>query len=79
MATLLEEEEYEFSECAELALRIYYPDTLKFTAPYFNRSMIELQLALIRCHKPIMSPSDRRRAVDTVKQLKFKLTDPNFK
>jgi hypothetical protein len=67
------EEEYEPSACAESAIRAYWPDWLHVGGPLFQYHMLELQLALIECHVPIMYPADRRRAVSTIKTLKHQL------
>ena len=68
-----QQEEYELSECAEAAVDFYWPSTLKPSNPMFERRMIELQIALINCHRHTMYPSDRRRALNTVRELKHKL------
>lgn len=68
-----DEEEYEYSMCAEDAIQLYYPDHLTPSHPLFERYMIELQLALIACKMQIMWPSDKRRALNTVRFLKDKL------
>ena len=63
-------EEYQFSECAEEVIRFRYPDTLTPAHPLFQRRMMELQLDLIECKLPVMMPSDKRRALSTVRWLK---------
>ena len=67
------EEEYEFSVCAEDAIAFYWPDSLQVGTVMFERRMIELQIALLECKRMVMFPSDKRRAVKTVKYLKEKL------
>ena len=67
------EEEYELSVCAEDAVAFYWPDSLAVGTVMFERRMIELQLALLECKRMVMFPSDKRRAVETVKYLKNKL------
>jgi hypothetical protein len=71
--TRYDDDEYEHSECADTALAAYYPDGLTPAHPFFERYMIELQLAFIGCHLSIMSGSDKRRAKATVATLKSKL------
>jgi len=73
MAAYKDEDEYEFSHCVDTAIAAYYPDTLKPAHPFFKRYMIELQLAMIGCHLPIMSGADKQRAKTTVATLKSKL------
>ena len=73
MAAYKDEDEYEFSHCVETAVAAYYPDTLTPAHPFFKRYMIELQLAMLGCHLPIMSGADKRRAKTTVATLKGKL------
>ena len=73
MAAYKDEDEYEFSHCVETAVAAYYPDTLTPAHPFFRRYMIELQLAMLGCHLPIMSGADKRRAKTTVATLKGKL------
>ena len=69
----VEEEEYEFSVCAEDATSFYWPDSLVPGTVMFEKRMIELQIALIECKRMIMYPSDKRRALKTVKMLKEKM------
>ena len=73
MAAYKDEDEYEFSHCVDTAIAAYYPDTLTPAHPFFKRYMIELQLAMLGCHLPIMSGADKRRAKTTVATLKGKL------
>jgi hypothetical protein len=68
-------EEYELSECAEKAVNLHWPKELKPSSPVFERRMIELQLALIKCKTHVMYPSDRRRALNTVKFLRQRLKE----
>ena len=70
-----EEEEYEFSECADKVIAFHYPDTLTPKHPLFETRMIELQLALIECKTPLMFKSDKMRALKTVKYLRQKLKE----
>ena len=65
-----EDEEYEFSECSEEVIAFHYPDDLTPAHPLFTRRMMELQIALIECKLPLMFPSDKRRALSTVRYLK---------
>jgi hypothetical protein len=65
-----DDEDHEFSECAEEAIRFRWPDGLGVDHPLFQRFMLELQLDLIECKLPIMMPSDKRRALETVKWIK---------
>jgi hypothetical protein len=67
------EEEYELSECAEQAVNFYWPSSLKPNHPMFEQRMIELQIALMKCHRHTMFPSDKRRTLQTVKELKEKI------
>jgi hypothetical protein len=73
MAAYKDEDEYEFSHCVDTAIAAYYPDTLTPAHPFFKRYMIELQIAMLACHLPIMSGADKRRAKTTVATLKGKL------
>lgn len=66
-------EEYQFSQCAEEAIRFHWPDHLTENHPLFERRMKELQIALIECKMPIMMPSDKRRALNTVRTLKHEM------
>lgn len=65
--------DYEFSECAEDAIKFRWPDGLTIAHPLFQRRMLELQLDLIECKLPVMLPSDKRRALSTVRWLKEKM------
>jgi hypothetical protein len=67
------DEEYEPSACADSAIRAYWPDWLHADNTMFRYHMIELQMALIGCHIPIMFPADKRRAFATLKVLKKQL------
>lgn len=63
-----DEEEYEYSLASEDALRIY---DVPPNHPFFERSYgIELQIAFIEGHMPTMFPSDKKRALKTIKFLK---------
>lgn len=68
-----DDEEYEFSECAENAIHYLYPEGLTPQTNVFARYMIELQLALIKCHTATMSPSAKRRSLGTVRFLRNEL------
>jgi hypothetical protein len=67
------DEEYEFSECSEKAIRFFYPDDLKPSHPLFDKRMKELQMQLIECKLPFMFVADKRRAVKTLKFLRGEL------
>lgn len=73
--TLRIDEEYELSECAEKAFRFHYPDSLTPKHPLFERRMLELQIALIECHRHTMFRSDQRRALSTIKQIKKRMKE----
>ena len=68
------EEEYEFSECSEKAIKFFYPEDLKPNNPMFDKRMKELQVRLIECKLPFMYVADKRRALKTVKFLKEELS-----
>jgi len=68
-----EDEEHEFSETSEDAIRFFYPDYLTPADPRFEAEMIQLQLAMIKGHSYLMSPSDKRRALRTATYLKKRL------
>ena len=70
MVRIVEEEEYEFSEAVDQAIRLFWPDSLTPNDPRFEASMIHLQQAMIKAHSYLMSPSDKRRALRTVIYLK---------
>ena len=74
----IKEEEYEFSVAATDAFRQYWPDSVTPTHPFFNRYMIECQLALIEAHRHTMFPSDKRRALQTVRYLKKCLSKGHY-
>lgn len=67
---LREDEEYEFSLCSEDAIRVYYPDYREVGTPLWNRGMMELQVRLLKCKRPTMYPSDRKRADRTLRWLR---------
>lgn len=69
----LEDEEYEYSMKSEDAIRLYYPESITPAHPFFERMMIELQVALIEGHLPVMFASDKKRALKTARELKAKL------
>lgn len=69
----LEDEEYEFSEAVEDEIDFFWPETLTPADPRFEVEMIQLQLAMLRVHAYLMSPSDKRRALRTATYLKKKL------
>lgn len=66
------DEEHEYSQCAEETIEFYYPDKLTPSHPMFEALMIELQIALIECHRHIMFSADLRRAIKTVNYLRDK-------
>lgn len=68
-----DEEEYEFSEAVESAIKLFWPESLKPGDPRFPASMIHLQLAMLKAHAFLMCPSDRQRALRTVIYLKSQL------
>ena len=73
MARVLDDDEYEHSEKVESAIAAYYPPWMTPHDPMFMPRMWELQLAMLEAHRAIMSPSDRRRALATVKELRNNL------
>ena len=75
MLNFNDEEEYEFSMCAEEAIDFYWPDHLQPGTKMFEKRMLELQLALIECKLPIMYPSDKRRALSTIREIKQKMKE----
>lgn len=75
MVKKIEEEEYEFTQCAEDAIEFFWPRE-GVNHPFFPRYMIELQLRLIECGRHVMTKPDRVRALKTVKALRAQLADP---
>lgn len=75
MARIIEEEEFEHSEKIESAIAAYYPSWMTPKDPMFMPRQWELSLAMLEAHRAIMSPSDRRRALATVQELKSNLAN----
>lgn len=67
---LKEDEEYEFSCRSEEAIKLFYPDHMSPADPRFETEMKLLQIRLILGHAQLMSPTEKARALNTIKFLK---------
>jgi len=63
------DEEYELSEGSEALCAFHWPESLTISHPLFARRMLELQRALIKHHMVVMLPSDKNRAIKTLRFL----------
>lgn len=70
---ITEDDDYEFSESVESAIKLFWPDTMEPSDPRFNTNMMLLQIAMLKAQTYQMTSSDKRRALRTTIYLRNKL------